>query len=528
MQPGDLTPRDVLDIVKRRLWVMLIPAMLFSSTAAMLAMTWPATYKSSATILIEDQEIPPEFVMATVTTYAEKRIESIRQRIMSTTRLLEIINQFNLYIKERERQSTEEVISKMRQNLKLTPISANVKDPRGFGKSGTTTIAFTLSYQGRNPVTVQKVASQLTSVFLEENLKVRERQTMETTKFLEDEMNKVGEDLFAIEKEISAFKQDHINELPELYQTNLQMLNSLDREISRMGEQRSSLKDREALLRSQLASLSPHLEKEKQNERLDLLEENLISLQARFTSQHPDVVKAKAEIEKLKKDLQETQSKKGPKIKAPDNPAWIAVNTQLEALKIEYTTVDRQIADLYEQQKEYQRRLATTPQIEQKYNTMIIERNNTKQKYDDLMKKVMEARVAHGLEKEQKGERLTLIDPARIPEKPFKPNRMGILLIGIIFGVGLGVGLAAVLEYTDNSVRKVEVLTMVTKLPVLAGIPEILTDHQKKRARNRRIALALGAVCLIVGGIFVFHLKVMDLDILWAKINRYVDRKMMF
>lgn len=144
------------------------------------------------------------------------------------------------------------------------------------------------------------------------------------------------------------------------------------------------------------------------------------------------------------------------------------------------------------------------------------------------MKKFMEARVAHGLEKEQKGERLTLIDPARIPERPFKPNRMGILLIGIIFGTGLGVGLTAVLEYTDNSVRKVEVLTMVTKLPVLAGIPEIMTDHQKKRVRYRRFALAMGAVCLIAGGIIVFHFKVLDLDILWARINRYVNRNMMF
>jgi len=507
---------------------MMIPAVVISASAAILAMTWPASYRSSATILIEDQEIPPEFVMATVTTYAEKRIESIRQRIMSTTRLLEIINRFNLYRKERERQSTEEVIAKMRENLKLTPISANVKDPRGYGKTGSTTIAFTLSFQGRNPITVQKVANQLTSLFLEENLKVRERQTMETTRFLEDEMNKVGEELFAIEQKIAAFKQEHINELPELYQTNLQMLNSLEREISRLEEQRSSVRDREALLQSQLAALSPYLENEKQNERLDMLQETLVSLQASFTSQHPDVVKTKTEIERLQKELEATSSQDQPKIKEPDNPAYISVNTQVEALKIEYTTVERQIAELYEQKKDYQMRLATTPKIEQKYNSLLIERNNTKQKYDDLMRKFMEARVAHGLEKEQKGERLTLIDPARVPEKPFKPNRIGILLMGIVFGVGLGIGFAALLEYTDNSVRKVEALTRATKLPVLAGIPEIMTDKQKKRVRIRRIAMAVGAVCLITGGIIIFHLKIMDLDILWAKINRYVDRKMIF
>jgi len=119
MQPGMMTFRDVVDIIQRRLWVLVITAVLITGSAAVIAAIWPATFRSSATILIEDQEIPPEFVMATVTTFAEKRIESIRQRIMSTTRLLEIINQFDLYKEERKRQSTEEVIERMRNNINI-------------------------------------------------------------------------------------------------------------------------------------------------------------------------------------------------------------------------------------------------------------------------------------------------------------------------------------------------------------------------------------------------------------------------
>jgi len=523
-----MTPQDLIDIVRRRFWLLVIPIVLITSSATVIALILPATYRSSATILIEDQEIPPEFVMATVTTYAEKRIESIRQRIMSTTRLLEIINHFDLYKKEREQRSTEEVAASMRHNIKLTPISANVKDPRGFGKSGSTTIAFKLSFQGRNPYTVQRVATKLTSLFLEENLKVRERQTMETTKFLEDEMNKVGEYLFSIEKEIATFKQQHINELPELYQTNLQMLSSLEREVGRLVEQRNGLKDREAYLQSQLATLPPHLEKEKQTERLDLLKEKLVSLEARFTRQHPDVVKTRAEIATLEKDLKTTTANGQHRIDTPDNPAYIAIQAQLESLKLEYGSLDRQIEDLRQQKDEYQQRIETTPKIEQRYNTLLIERKNTQLKYNDLMRKVMEARVAHGLEKEQKGERFTLIDPARLPEKPFKPNRVAIILMGIVLGVGTGVGLAALLEYTDQSVRKVEALTMAFKLPVLAGIPLIITDRDKRIRRNLRIACVFGTVFVAVAGIIVFHYTIMDLDILWAKINRFVDRKLMF
>ena len=476
MQTGTITLQDVIDIIRRRFWFLVMPALLIGSSAAVIALILPATYRSSATILIEDQEIPPEFVMATVTTYAEKRIESIRQRIMSTTRLLEIINYFGLYKKEREQLSAEQIAANMRHNIKLTPISANAKDPRGFGKGRSTTIAFKLSFQGRNPTTDQRVANKLTSLFLEENLKVRERQTMETTKFLEDEMNKVGEYLFSIEKEIAVFKQKHINELPDLYQTNLQMLSSLEREVGRLEEQRNGLKDRQAYLESRLATLSPYLEEEKRSERLDTLRETLASLEARFTRQHPDVVKTRAEIETLERDLKKSETRDPHAVDEPDNPAYLAIQTQLESLKLEYGSLDRQIEELRQQKADYQRRIETTPKIEQRYNTMLIERKNTQQKYDDLMRKVMEARIAHGLEKEQKGERFTLIDPARLPRKPFKPNRVAIMLIGIVLGLGAGIGLTVLLEYSDQSVRKVESLTMAFKLPVLAGIPLITTN----------------------------------------------------
>jgi len=351
---------------------------------------------------------------------------------------------------------------------------------------------------------------------------------METTRFLEDEMNKVGEELFKVEKTIAAFKQKHINELPELYQANLQMLSSLEREIARMAEQRSGLKDREAYLQSQLTNLSPYLEKEKQAERLEILKESLASLESRFTGQHPDVVKTKAEIETLEREVTDSLANDAQRQDRPDKPAYLSISTQIKGIKIEYDTIKRQIEELREQRDEYQRRIETTPKIEQTYNAMVTERTNTQLKYNDLMRKFMEARVAHGLEKEQKGERFTLIDPARVPEKPVKPNRMAILLIGLVLGLGTGTSLAALLEYSDHSVRTVESLTMATKLPVLAGIPAIMTERDQKRTHNRRIAFAVVTVFAFVAGIVVFHYMIMDLDILWARINRYVGKKMMF
>ena len=151
---------------------------------------------------------------------------------------------------------------------------------------------------------------------------------------------------------------------------------------------------------------------------------------------------------------------------------------------------------------------------------MLIERNNTQAKYDDLVQKYMEARVAHGLEKEQKGERFTLIDPARLPEKPYKPNRMAIIMIGLILGAAAGVATTSVREYTDSSVRSAEALSAAAKFPVLAGIPEIRTAGDLRRQIRMRVIKITAVMVIVVGGLLVVHFLVMDLHIFWAKLMR--------
>ncbi|MBT8369262.1 MAG: chain-length determining protein, partial [Deltaproteobacteria bacterium] len=193
---------------------------------------------------------------------------------------------------------------------------------------------------------------------------------------------------------------------------------------------------------------------------------------------------------------------------------------QLASVRTEIDMVRRQLKELDLSANEYRRRMVATPQVEEAYNALIVERNITQAKYDDLMRKHMEAQVAQGLEKEQKGERFTLIDPARLPESPLKPNRLAIMLIGLVLGAGAGIGLASLREFSDDSVRNAEQLELETRFPVLAGIPQIFTKKDISRKRWKRIALATGTVGVIAAGIAVFHFMVMDLDIFWAKLMR--------
>jgi protein tyrosine kinase modulator len=514
---------DYLQIGKRRKWAFAVPLLVVFLVAAATALLLPAKYRSSATILIEDQEIPTSFVMATVTSYAEQRLQQINQRIMSTARLLEIIDQFDLYKKMRAERTIEEVVDQMRKDVKLKQISAEIKDPR-TGRATEATIAFTLSYEGKDPpAVVQRVANKLVSLYLKENIEVRERQTADASQFLADEMKKVQAELAQVEVKLARFKEAHINELPELLQVNIQSLQSVQRNVERLEEQMRSTKEREGYLQTQLASISPFAENSDRH-RLQQLETQLVSLQTHFSDEHPDVIKAKTEIKALKAKMKPGAGNKSPNPEEPDNPAYVTLASQLASTQSEIVSIGNQIKDAQRQIKKYGARIENTPVVERDYKEMTMKQGNLQAKFNDLMAKHMEAKVAHGLEKEQKGERFTLIDPPRLPEKPFKPNRTAILIIGAVLGLGAGVGWAALREFTDPSVHSGDKLSLNTGLPVLGPVPSLVSPGERRKSLIIRVASVGAAILVITVGVTLFHYYIMDLYVFWAKLGRKLAR----
>jgi len=524
-QPVAMTPADILAIVQRRKKSLILPAVAVIVLAGLVAMLLPPIYRSTATILIEEQEIPTDFVMTTVTSFAEQRIQQINQRIMSFTRLLDIIQRFGLYPELVDKKTTEEIVEQMRKDTELKPVSADVMDRR-TGKPTAATIAFTLAYQGKDAGKVQQVANVLTSLFLEENLKERTKQAEETSSFLEGEMARVKEELSSLESRLATFKQANINSLPEMLQVNIQSLNNLDRNLEITNEQIRSLREREGSLQTQLAGVKPYTDKEEElasRKRFEELKIQLVTLTKRFSDEHPDVKKTRAEIAELEARLDGIDASRGKKGASPDNPAYITLSAQLSATRADLQSAQRQLDRLNAEAAEYRRRIAATPQVEEGYNVLVSTRNSTQAKVSDLMRKLMEAQVAHGLEKEQKGGRFNLIEPPRLPEKPFKPNRLAIMLIGVVLGIGAGVGFAALREFSDDAVRGPDKLESETRFPVLTGIPIIMSPADVLRQRRRRTAMAISAVAATIAGIVMFHFLVMDLDVLWAKIARRLD-----
>ena len=509
----------VIKIIRRRKISLIVPFATVLTIAVCVALLLPPQYRSTATILIEEQEIPTDFVTATVTSFAEQRLQQINQRIMSATRLLEIIDQFNLYHQMREKRTTEEVIDQMRKDVKLRQISAELMDRR-TGRPTVATIAFSLTYEGKDdPSTIQKVVNVLVSFFLKENLAVRERQTAETSKFLEVEMDRVQKDLTIVESRLADFKEQHINELPELLDLNIQQLGNTEQGIDRLGEQLRSIKEREGYLEVQLANVNPFLENS-DRQQLNILEVELATLRSHFSDAHPDVKKTAAAVDALRNKIDSNGTNLLVDPDTPDNPAFITLSSQLAGVKSEKLSIKNQLKELRETKTKYETRIEATPRVEQQYRELVNEQINLRAKHGDLTQKHMEAQVAHGLEKEQKGERFTLIDPPRTPEKPFKPNRIAIVIIGCILGIGAGVCIAALKEFSDPCVRNVEMLNMRTGLPVLGDVPVINTTYDRQRRRIKRIT-ALGIfIIVMIGAVVAFNYFVIDLNVFWARLSR--------
>jgi len=528
MEDDARTINDYIGILRRRKWALLLPVVIILIIALVAAITWPRTYRSTSTILIEEQEIPREFVITTVTGYADERLQSINQRIMSTTRLLEIINRFNLYTDLRKRMTTEEVVEIMRKDIKFATISADVMDKAGSRSAAApVTIAFTLAYDGRDPQTVQQVANVLASLYLEENLKTRERQSAGASRFLEEEAQGLQRMLADLDAKIAVFKAKNINAVPELLQVNYQGLDRAERDLDQLKDQLKTLKEKEQYFQTQLASI-PTESTDQDRNLLKELKAKLVQLKSRYSDEYPDVKKTRMDVAALEKRiaLLPPENQAAPKkaltsvADQPNNPAYVALASQLSGVQSDIEAAKRQIAELEKRREDYVRRTEAAPRVEETYKTLMAERTNTETKYQDLMKRVMEAKVSQGLEKEQMGEKFTLIDPARLPEKPEKPNVPAVLLIGLFLGIGAGVGNVSLKEAGDQSARSAGQLAGATGYPVLAAIPRIITqvDRRRGRVRRRRILIAVGVAVAAV--VLLFHFFVMDLDVAWARLSR--------
>jgi uncharacterized protein involved in exopolysaccharide biosynthesis len=575
--------QDYLAILSCRKVAIILTGLLVFILGLVTALVWPPTFKSSATILIKEQDIPSELVRSTVTSYAAQRIQTISQRVMTRPNLMEIINKYNLYTDDLKRKTTEEVLEDMRNDIGLNMISADVVDPR-TGRPGEATIAFTLSYLGDSPGSTQKVAGELTSLFLAENIRTRKEKASETLQFLTDETSKLETRIAEAEKKLAEFKEQNAESLPEMNAMNLTILNRTESDLMNTESELRSLNERKFYLQSQLSMINPLTNMRSSTgesildpvSRLKALESELASLSARYSSEHPDIVKIKREIDGLKAQtgvsdssdetaklltkkraelaaLTEKYSADHPDVISlrkqveelenqlqaspqqaenvamtlnPENPAYISVQTQLQTVESNIESLAARKARLKAKVQQLEKHIARSPQVEKDYQVLVREHQNALARFQDIKARQMEAEIGQELEKESKGESFVLIDPAQYPEQPVKPNRIAIIFLSFIFAMASGLGVAILKETMDSSVRGVSGITKLLTAAPLAVIPVIYNTYDLRRKKRINMIVAGAVVGSIVAVLLVIHFFWTPLDVLWFRGIRKAENVM--
>jgi uncharacterized protein involved in exopolysaccharide biosynthesis len=567
---------DYLALVRRRRVLILTVGGVLLAASAALAFLLPAAYRSTATILIEEQEIPPDLVRSAIATYADQRIETIKQQVLSRSTLWRIVEQYDLYKTLRKRSPTEEVLERFIKDIQIDVLNAKVIDKRTQNPTQAT-IAFTLAYDGETPELAQKIANELTSLFLAENLKSRERHAQETTAFLKREAENLDRHIQDVEAKLAAVKHKADGALPELVQLNMQLLNQAQRELLDADRDIRSLRERKTYLEGELAQLKPHtpiitasgerlldtgerlkalraqyasvsayllpdhpdfiklkqeidsLEKEtggiderdELSKRLQAERATLADLRERMSDSHPDVVRAQEVVASLERELQAlTLRPATPPAVKPENPAYINIESQLASTKESLASLEKARADLKRRMAEYAKRLEFTPTVEPEYMDLLRDRENSMRKHMEIMSRLMEAQVSAELELQRKGERFSLINPPELPEKPERPNRLAILLLGAVLSIGGGIGTGVAVENFDRTIHTPEQFGRALRGVPLAVIPYLPLEEEVVSLGRRRKLVGVAGLGVVILGAVVLHLTWKPLDVLWYMILR--------
>jgi protein tyrosine kinase modulator len=512
---------SVLDLVRtvweRRRWMAIFIFVLPLAAATTFIASVPSIYESTATILVERQQVPETLVRPTVTSLLETRLQTISQDILSRSRLEALITRFSLYPELRTTHPVEALVERMRGDIRLDIKGA---DPRG--RAGTM-VAFAISYRGRDPKTVAQVTNTLASSYIEENLRVRERQASGTAQFLKAQLEETRIKLDNQERVVSAFKKRYVGELPQQMQANLASVEQLNAQLRLNSMNLMRLEEKRDLLSMQLPADVPAVGSSAVRPpdplalNLATLRQQLQELSVKFTDAHPSVIAKKAQIAALEERMSHerpaaesaapAQGDKRPAVAGPPlSPQVARVSRAISEGEAEIKILKDEDKRLRQTLALYEQRVSNTPRREQEFQEMSRDYDAAKELYQSLVKRLDEAQLGESMEQRQKGEQFRFLDAALASAVPAAPKRPRLFAIAVALSLGLAVGAVVLAEMLDTSFHTIDALRGFTKVPVIAGIPRIVTDADAAHQRRRFHLAAAGTtvLTLLVVGVSYF------------------------
>jgi polysaccharide biosynthesis transport protein len=481
-QPEKLDAKMIRGFIRRQKKVFLtVSAVIFSAAIVFAVFFTPKIYLSTATFLIEGH-MPDEIVKGVSSGYTEERLQAITQRVLGREKLLEIIQQFNLYGSPKDQADVESAIKQMREDIIIRTIKAEDLDKRPT-RARYSTVAFTLSYQGNDPETVQKTTSKLASYYVTKNEQATEQFVAQTTAVLQQRFNQSKEQADTMGARLNGFKRQHAGELPESTSFNLEQIYKLTAQLEELNSKISVLENKGkssdghfGAYGSQGSAVSSQPSNDPWT-RLAQLKAQLYNLRTRYSEKHPDVIKVRNEIQQLETKLGDTGEQSG---KAVDN------TRDLELKK--YT---QQRDEIQRKINEFTRRNQLAPLLGTEYTRLSADYDNAMKQYNDAKMKLAEAKAVKETDDSFLGERFIIIDQPVVPQKPENPKQGKILLAGLFLAIFCGLFASIVAENLDHSIKTAEQLQKITKLPVLTVIPFIESEDEKIEIKKNQISKIL-------------------------------------
>ena len=530
---------SILAIVRRRFTLAAVPFLFVIAVAGSLALFLPSLWMARAVILVDRQQIPESFVKSTITSDVEARLLALSQEIMSGGQLMKIIEAHGLYPEIRRTRSADDAVDRMRRDIRID-FQSDERDRRT-----PRTVAFSVAYTTTNPQAATTVANELAALYVNENVRYREKHAVSTSEFLETQLTDVRTRLQNQERRVADFKERHMGELPEQREANLRTLDRLQQQLQSAQETLRRANERRQLLTQTLAEVdqssggavsgaagggpnpSPA---EAGAARLSVLKQELAQMQSRYSDRYPDVVALSEQVKALEAKLAAEPPATAPSASPKGAPAPAPAKrdgsgkelravpqssyvqnllSQVDQATVEAKSSADEIRALRGQLAQYERRIENTPRREQELALITRDYESTRELFRSLLGKRGEAEMAADLEQRHQGEHFRIIDPAGVPDRPAGPNRMRLMLIGLVLALGVA-GVAVVLaEHVDTSYRSADEVRTIESVPVLTTIPRIVTERdRRRRLRQRRLgtaAVAVGLLAVVVSSFAFAH-----------------------
>jgi len=515
----EITKKDITQIIRRRKKSFITLFLFVFLIGFVVAIALHPIYKSEAIIRVNEQEIPENYVQSTLDDYVEARVEKINQQVLNRSSLEKIIKDLKLYSEENDKVNISEIVENFRENIGLDMIVSEMQSKPG-GKDISVTVAFNLSYEGRDPEVVQLVTDKLANLYVEADTKRKQRVASATTDFLKIELERLKINIESQEKKISEFKNEHLRELPSDISRNIQTVSQLERELDVADMKLRSLNEKKLYLESELATIEPlypiMIEGEKiaanPNQRLKELNIQLTKLKSIYSDRHPDIKNLKREINELESKIQSSKTKTSNE--KPENPVYINLVTQVNAINLEIQALEEDKKNISASIEKYQDRIQKAPFLEKELNALTRDYEASKIKYQEVLTELMAAQTTSEIEGKQQGERFIIASPAYLPSKPDKPNRLMIILVSLIIAIGAGFIFTAFQEGLDDTIKTADQLKKITGVPLFSSISYITTDREKRNKRLKILTWFIIIIACLGGASYFVNKKIIEIDYL--------------